>query len=249
MVFCAGGLGLLWKSSLRSSSIFRSVQSHTVTAPTLSLFNTHLPTGLVPSWSSPIAHIQRRFAVVNLRPKKTKYRKAHKGFFKTRLGGSIRGTTVRLGEYGLQLFEPGRLKDKQLDTVRTMVNRILKSEKGSKLILRIFPHRPVTAKGAETRMGKGKGAVEYYATWVSEGVVIMEITGARKDVALKALNVAAQALPLRTRVVQRNPELIDAPRVVPYFVQKRLRDCEFNDYVTVTKALPLRDQPVSISQQ
>ncbi|KAJ1341446.1 hypothetical protein BSLG_003875 [Batrachochytrium salamandrivorans] len=149
-------------------------------------------------------HCQRRFAVTNLRPKKTKYRKAFKGFFKTRSGGSIRGTTVRMGEYGLQLFEGGRLKDKQLDTVRTM--------------------------GAETRMGKGKGMVDYFATWVSEGVIVLEIVGARKEIALKALDVAAQALPLRTRVVMRNPDMIEAPRVLPYFIQKRLKDRQFIEH-------------------
>ncbi|KAL2911770.1 39S ribosomal protein L16, mitochondrial [Polyrhizophydium stewartii] len=207
--------------------------AHALARPSL------LPAALAPR-TSPLApavspllaaplggHTQRRFAVVNLRPKNPKYRKAFKGFFKTRSGGSIRGTTVVWGEYGLQAFEGGRLKDKQLDSVRTMVRRVLKPEKGARFNLRIMPHRPVTAKGAQTRMGKGKGAVDYYATWVSPGAVLFEIKGARREVALKALDVAAQALPIRTRVVEKNPDMPYAPRLLPYFVLKRIRDEEF----------------------
>ncbi|KAI8926923.1 ribosomal protein L16p/L10e-domain-containing protein [Entophlyctis helioformis] len=186
--------------------------------------------------AAPLAHTQRRFAIANFRPKKTRFRKAFKGFFKTKLGGSLRGTAVRTGEYGLQAFEGGRLKDKQLDAIRTLIRRILKKEKGAKLILRCFPHRPVSAKPLETRMGKGKGMVDYFATWVSEGRVIMEISGARKELALKALNVAAEALPIRTRIVERDDETLVAPRVVPHFVLKRLQDKEFDSYDAVRAA-------------
>ncbi|KAH6573093.1 hypothetical protein BASA62_003127 [Batrachochytrium salamandrivorans] len=234
-----GGLGRLLQSSCRlSMPLFHnplSTVSMRATASSTWSASLALPSMSSVSrwpWSATgfAGHCQRRFAVTNLRPKKTKYRKAFKGFFKTRSGGSIRGTTVRMGEYGLQLFEGGRLKDKQLDTVRTMVRRVLKPEKGAKVILRCFPHIPVTAKGAETRMGKGKGMVDYFATWVSEGVIVLEIVGARKEIALKALDVAAQALPLRTRVVMRNPDMIEAPRVLPYFIQKRLKDRQFIEH-------------------
>ncbi|KAI9205090.1 ribosomal protein L10e/L16, partial [Polychytrium aggregatum] len=136
-----------------------------------------------------------------LRPRRTKYRKAHKGYFKTKSGGSLRGTRVYYGEYGLQAAEGGRIRDKQLDNVKACVRLVMKSEKGAKLILRAFPDRPVTAKGAETRMGKGKGTVDYYATWVSEGRILFEIRGLPETSALEAFRIASQSLPIRTRVV------------------------------------------------
>eukprot|EP00842_Homolaphlyctis_polyrhiza_P000331 jgi/Hompol1/1299/HPOL_005553-RA len=125
--------------------------------------------------------------MANYRPRRTRFRKAFKGTFKTRCGGSLRGTTVFKGQYGLQALEGLRLKDKQLDTARSMMRRVLKPEKAARVLMRVFPHRPVTAKGAETRMGKGKGMVDYYATWVSEGFVLVEVDGARKELAMKAL--------------------------------------------------------------
>lgn len=107
--------------------------------------------------AKPALYSQNRTVVSNFRPKKTKFRKAFKGHFPSRSGGSIRGTTVAFGDIGLQVIEGGRLSDAQLDAARSAVKRVIKSEKGSEFILRCFPDRPVTAKPAEVRMGKGKG--------------------------------------------------------------------------------------------
>lgn len=145
-----------------------------------------------------------------------------------RTGGSLRGTTVYYGDYGLQALEGGRLSDKQLDNARTGIRRIIKQEKGSRFFLRCFPDRPVTSKGAETRMGKGKGAVEYFATFVAAGRVVIEVKGVRKELAEKALRVAAAALPIRTKFVEAPAEGSRVPpRVLPFFVRKRLEQKEF----------------------
>ncbi|KAI9092693.1 ribosomal protein L10e/L16, partial [Phlyctochytrium arcticum] len=138
----------------------------------------------------------------NFRPRRTKYKKAFKGYWPVRTGGSLRGTTVYYGDFGLQALEGGRLSDKQLDNARTGIRRVLKKgEKGSRFFLRCFPDRPVTSKGAETRMGKGKGAVDYFATFVAEGRVIFEVKGLRQELAEKAMRVAAACLPIRTKFI------------------------------------------------
>ncbi|TPX57901.1 hypothetical protein PhCBS80983_g03506 [Powellomyces hirtus] len=175
-----------------------------------------------------------RHAVANFRPRKLKYKKAHKGFHPVRTGGSLRGTTVYYGDYGLQALEGGRLSDKQLDSARTGIRRVLKAEKGSRFFLRCFPDRPVTSKGAETRMGKGKGAVDYFATFVAEGRVIVEVKGVRKELAEKAMKVAAAGFPIRTRFVSAAaPEGEQSrvpPRVLPFFVRQRLAKLEFAEF-------------------
>ncbi|KAJ3122571.1 hypothetical protein HK098_002750 [Nowakowskiella sp. JEL0407] len=164
---------------------------------------------------------QSRTFIQNLRPKKMKRKKAFRGYYKTRLGGSLRGTTVRYGDFGLQALEGGRLSDKQLDNARTALRRVIKSEKGAKFYLRVFTDRPVTAKGAEARMGKGKGAVEYFATWVSGKRVLFEVKGVRKETAQRAMQVAAAVLPIRTRFVVADESLRVAPRVDPYFMRRK----------------------------
>ncbi|KAJ3101537.1 hypothetical protein HDU97_001286 [Phlyctochytrium planicorne] len=173
-----------------------------------------------------ILNHQIRTAYVGLRPRKMKFQKAFKGFFKSR-PNSLRATNLAIGNYGLRVTEGGRIKDKQLDQLRTVVRRVLKEEKDAKFYFRIFTSRPVSKKAAETRMGKGKGAVEYFATWVSRGRVIFEVKCDRKDLALKALRIAANALPLRTSVIEvgkkghRGP-----PRALPHFIKKRLDAAE-----------------------
>ena len=132
--------------------------------------------------------IQVRNAVSNFRPKKLRHKKAFKGTFKPK-PLSLRGTTVYFGDYGLQVLEGGRLSDKQLDVCRTAIKRQIKIEKEAKFILKVFPSRPVTRKPAETRMGKGKGAVDYFASWVPKGRVVFEVANCREEVALKALKV------------------------------------------------------------
>ncbi|KAI8915788.1 ribosomal protein L10e/L16 [Gorgonomyces haynaldii] len=169
---------------------------------------------------------QKRTAVANYRPKQLKYKKAHKGFFPTHSGGSLKGTTVFKGDYGLQVIEGGRLKDKQLDTLRLAVKRIIKQEKTAEMHMRCFPHRPVTAKGNGARMGSGKGSVDYFATWMGAGRIVLEIGGARKELAHKALSVAAAMLPLRTRIIEKDLNEQAAPRVLPHFIRQRLWETE-----------------------
>ncbi|KAI8806409.1 ribosomal protein L16p/L10e-domain-containing protein [Cladochytrium replicatum] len=169
---------------------------------------------------------QHRSFVQNLRPRRQAYKKSHKGFFPVRTGGSLRGTVVRYGEYGLQAMRGVRLEDKQLDAARTAIKRCLRSEKNSKLYLRVFTDRPVTAKGAEARMGKGKGAVEFYATWVAKGHVLFEVKGVRKEAAEEAMRVAAAALPVKTRFVSATEDKI-APRCLPHFVRKVMERQKF----------------------
>jgi large subunit ribosomal protein L16 len=159
-------------------------------------------------------------AIANFRPKRTRFKKVFKGTLKIRQS-SLRGTRVYHGDYGLQLTKGGRLKDKQLDTARGMIRRTIKGDKGSKFFLRLFPHRPVTSKGSECRMGKGKGSVEEFATWARAGDMVFEIKGARMEIAHKALKNAAACLPLPTRIVKAS-ELKVAPRTLPFFIKKKL---------------------------
>lgn len=174
---------------------------------------------------TPMNKSQIRFASSTLRPRRVQYRKAFKGFFKSRTGGTLRGTRVYHGEYGLQAAEGGRITDKQFDAVKSAIRLILKAEKGSKLILRAFPDRPVTSKGAEVRMGKGKGAVDYYATWVSKDRIIFEVKGLRKESARNAFRIATAALPLKTRFVELNQFKV-APRLLPYFIRRNANATE-----------------------
>jgi ribosomal protein L16 len=184
---------------------------------------------------------QVRNAVANFRPKKMKFKKSFKGTFPTRTGGSIRGTTLFFGEYGLQLLEGGRLSDQQIDVARNGIKRQIKYEKEGTMILRCFPHRPVTKQAAETRMGKGKGSVDYFATWLAEGRVVFEVNGCRPEVAQKALKVAAAFLPLRTRIIERSSTRI-APRVLPWFIKQRLQK---NEMINAINNLP---NPKSLSK-
>lgn len=98
-----------------------------------------------------------------LAPKRTKYRKAHKGRVPLSIGGSLKGTTVSEGTYGIRLLEPARLSAKQLQSAETALKRKLKVIKGAQVFLRVFPDIAVCVKGNETRMGKGKGSFEFWA--------------------------------------------------------------------------------------
>lgn len=168
----------------------------------------------------------RQMAIANFRPKKLRHKKVFKGTLSPRFG-SLRGTRMYHGEYGLQLTQGGRLFDKQLDTARSMIRRALKADKGSRFYLVQFPHRPVTSKGSETRMGKGKGTVEDFATWAREGSLVFEIKGARKEIARKALKNAASCLPLSTRIIKAS-DIKVAPRTLPWFIRKRIEAVELN---------------------
>ena len=137
-----------------------------------------------------------------LSPKRTKYRKAHKG----RIHGLAKGgTDLNFGAFGLKALEPERITARQIEAARRAITRQMKRQ--GRVWIRIFPDLPVTDKPAEVRMGKGKGAVEYWAARVAPGRIMFEIDGVADDVAREALRLGAAKLPIKTRVVTR----IDAP--------------------------------------
>lgn len=133
-----------------------------------------------------------------LMPKRAKYRKQFRGRLK---GKETRGTTIAFGEYGLQALEPSWITSRQIEAARRAVVRYVR--RGGKLWIRIFPHKPVTAKPAETRMGGGKGAVDHYVAVVKPGRILFEIAGVREDVAREAMRLASHKLPIKTQFVTR----------------------------------------------
>jgi large subunit ribosomal protein L16 len=133
-----------------------------------------------------------------LQPARTKYRKAHKGKI---LGKATRGNTLAFGEFGVKALTRSRVTGAQIEAARVAVSRHLKRK--GKVWIRIFPHLPVTKKPAETRMGRGKGAVEYYVALVKPGAVIMEIGGVSINLAREALRLADTKLPVRSRFIVR----------------------------------------------
>lgn len=162
---------------------------------------------------------QQRYAS-NLGPRRTKYRKAHKGRVPFPTGGSVKGTTVMLGHYGIRSLEPARISAVQLTAAETALKRKLKVVRGSQVFMRVFPDIPVCVKGNETRMGKGKGTFEFWACRyvsyshlsVPVGRVLFEIGGhvqVRPEVAKEgafsttypALRLAAAKLPIRTEII------------------------------------------------
>lgn len=133
-----------------------------------------------------------------LQPKKTKYRKAFKG----RIHGNAKGGfLLNFGAYGLKTLEPERLTARQIEAARRAITRQMKRQ--GRVWIRVFPDLPVSDKPAEVRMGKGKGAVEYWAARVHPGRILFEIDGVPDDVAREALRLGAAKLPVRTKVVTR----------------------------------------------
>ncbi|MEX2454623.1 MAG: 50S ribosomal protein L16 [Rhodospirillaceae bacterium] len=133
-----------------------------------------------------------------LAPKRTKFRKAHKG----RIHGNAKGaTTLNFGSHGLKAMTPGRVTARQIEASRRAITRHMK--RSGRVWIRIFPDVPVTQKPAEVRQGKGKGAVEYWAARVKPGRIMFEIDGVPEDIAHVALELAAAKLPVRSRIVTR----------------------------------------------
>jgi len=120
-------------------------------------------------------------------------------------GKATRGTMVTDGEYGLQAVEAGAIKSNQIEAARVAMTRYVK--RGGQVWIKIFPDKPITKKPAETRMGKGKGAPEYWVALVKPGRVMFEIAGIPEDVAKEALRLAAQKLPVKTKFVTKNTEV------------------------------------------
>lgn len=133
-----------------------------------------------------------------LSPKKTKFRKQHKG----RLRGSAEvGSDISFGEFGLQSLEHGWLTARQIEAARIAMTRHVK--RGGKIWIRVFPDKPLTKKPAETRMGKGKGGVELWVANVLPGRVLYEMEGVKEDIAREAFRLAAHKLPVKTRFLLR----------------------------------------------
>ena len=137
-----------------------------------------------------------------LMPKRSKHRKMQKG---RNRGYATRGNVVNEGEYGLQATTAGWIKGNQIEAARVAMTRYIK--RGGKVWIKIFPDKPVTKKPAETRMGKGKGAPEYWVAVVKPGRILFEIEGVTEDVAREALRLAAQKLPIQTKFVKRESEV------------------------------------------
>ena len=136
-----------------------------------------------------------------LMPKRTKYRKQHRGRMKCKAG---RGNTLSFGEFGMQALEPCWMTSRQIEAARRAITRRLK--RGGKLWIRVFPDKPVTARAAETRMGKGKGAVDHWVAVVKPGRMIFELAGVAEEDAREAMRLAAHKLPIRIRVVSREEQ-------------------------------------------
>lgn len=133
-----------------------------------------------------------------LMPKKSKYRKQQRG---RRRGKAYRGSKVNFGEFGLKAMEACWMTNRQIEAARIALTRHIK--RGGKVWIRIFPDKPVTKKPAETRMGKGKGAPEYWVAVIKPGRILFEIEGISETLAREALRLAARKLPLKTRFVSR----------------------------------------------
>ncbi|ATW27122.1 50S ribosomal protein L16 [Candidatus Formimonas warabiya] len=131
-------------------------------------------------------------------PKRVKYRRQHRG----RMAGKAnKGNHVAFGEYGLQAVEPGWITSRQIEAARIAMTRFIK--RGGKVWIKIFPHKPVTVKPAETRMGSGKGSPEYWVAVVKPGRILFEMAGVTEEIAKEAMRLAQHKLPIKTKFVYR----------------------------------------------
>jgi large subunit ribosomal protein L16 len=133
-----------------------------------------------------------------LQPKRAKYRKQFRGRMK---GKATRGTTVAFGDFGLQALEPAWVTARQIEAARRAIVRFVRRR--GKYWIRIFPDKPVPAKPAETRMGKGKGAVDHYVAVVKPGRIMFELSGVSEEMAREAMRLAAHKLPIKCQFVGR----------------------------------------------
>lgn len=133
-----------------------------------------------------------------LMPRRVKHRKEHRG---NRRGAAYRGSSIRFGEYGLQALEPSWLSNKQIEAGRIAITRYVK--RGGKVWITVFPSKPITAKPAETRMGKGKGNPSGWVAVVKPGRIVYEIAGVTEEEAREAMRLAAHKLPIKCKFVSR----------------------------------------------
>ena len=133
-----------------------------------------------------------------LQPKRTKYRKQQKGSNK---GLAYKGSSIAFGSFGLKTIQGGRITNRQIEAARIAMTRYMKRE--GKVWIRIFPDKPITAKPQEVRMGKGKGALDHWVAQIKPGRIMFELDGVPASVATEALRLAAQKLPVQTRISVR----------------------------------------------
>jgi large subunit ribosomal protein L16 len=133
-----------------------------------------------------------------LLPKRVKYRKSQRGRMK---GKATRGATIAFGDFGLKALEPGWITQRQIEASRVALTRLMKRE--GKVWIRIFPDKSVTKKPAETRMGSGKGAPEFWVAVVKPGTILFELGGIKQAVAVEAMAIARRKLPIQSKMVTR----------------------------------------------
>jgi large subunit ribosomal protein L16 len=136
-------------------------------------------------------------------PKKVKFRKMQKGRMN---GKAYSGSLVSFGEFGLKALEPGWVSSQQIEAARIAITRHAK--RGCKVWIRVFPDKPITKKPAETRMGKGKGAPEYWVAVVKPGRILYEMAGVTEAIAKEAMRLASHKLPVETKFVKRDEEVL-----------------------------------------
>ena len=132
-----------------------------------------------------------------LLPKRTKFRRQHRGRFK----GTSKADTLMFGEFGIQALEPVWLTSRQIEATRRSITRYVR--RTGKIWIRIFPDKPITERAAESRMGSGKGAVDYWVAVVKPGAILFEINGLNRETALKVLKLASYKLPIKTKILER----------------------------------------------
>lgn len=133
-----------------------------------------------------------------LSPKRTKFRKHHRGLMK---GKACRNNKISFGDYALQSLEPSWITSRQIEATRRTITRCIK--RGGKLWITIFPDKTVTARAAESRMGSGKGAVDYWVAVVKPGTILFELSGVSPELARKAMSLASYKLPVKTKFITR----------------------------------------------
>jgi len=133
-----------------------------------------------------------------LSPKRTKFRKQHRGRLK---GKACRNNTVQFGDFGLQALEPVWLTSRQIEATRRTITRY--TRRGGKLWIKVFPDKPITARAEESRMGAGKGSVDYWVAVIKPGTVLFEITGVAPQIAKEALKTASYKLPIKTKILSK----------------------------------------------
>ncbi len=138
-----------------------------------------------------------------LMPKKVKFRKMQKGRMN---GKAYSGSTVSFGDFALKALEPGWVSSSQIESARIAITRHAK--RGCKVWIRVFPDKPITKKPAETRMGKGKGAPEYWVAVVKPGRILYEMSGVSEAVAKEAMRLASHKLPVATKFIKRDQEVL-----------------------------------------